>query len=262
MLSARTIAVETKLIAHAYSRDRESFRLPEETYEGWAIIASEKGTFEYAVGDETGEAKAGEAVLCPPGIPFHRRTLGLLDFHYVQFHLSTISPDGPIEFPYLGKIVFRDTSRLLSTLAALRDAREHVSQQYLEHLVTDLLYQYIGERAASRRERKPRDSAIQEAVRYVNEHAYEDISMQLVASRVGLSQSQFTRKFQKELGISPVKYWTGVRLRKVRQLLAETDEPLEAIAELCGYQNAFYLSRVFSREMDISPSEYRRSHRV
>ncbi|WP_158302196.1 helix-turn-helix domain-containing protein [Paenibacillus mesophilus] len=262
MHSARTILVETKLISYSYSYNRASFRLPEETYVGWAIIASEKGAFEYAVGDEAGEAKAGEAVLCPPGVPFHRRTLGLLDFHYVQFHLRALSPDGPIEFPYLGKIVFRDTSRLLSTLAALREAREHVSQHYVEHLVADMLYQYIGERATIRRERKPRDSAIQEAVRYVNEHAYEDISMQLVASRVGLSQSQFTRKFQKELGISPVKYWTSVRLRKVKQLLAETDEPLETIAELCGYQNAFYLSRVFSKEMDITPSEYRRSHRV
>ncbi|GAA3412063.1 helix-turn-helix domain-containing protein [Paenibacillus hodogayensis] len=109
---------------------------------------------------------------------------------------------------------------------------------------------------------KPRDAAIDEAVRYINERACQSISMQSVASLVGLSHSKFTRKFQKELGISPVKYWTGIRLHKVRQMLVETDDSLETIAEKCGYQNAFYLSRVFSKEMGINPSCYRSTHRV
>jgi AraC-like DNA-binding protein len=214
------------------------------------------------VAGESGEAKAGEAVLCPPGVPFRREAIGTLDFHYLQFRLGVSSPEGPLEFPHSGKLPFRDTARLLSTLTALREGRDHVSLHYLEHLICDMLYQYIGERAARRKERRPRDPAIDEAVRYITERACQNISMQSVAALVGLSQSQFTRKFQKEMGISPVKYWTGVRLHKVRRMLAETDEPLERIAELCGYQNAFYLSRVFSKEMKTSPSQYRSAHRV
>jgi transcriptional regulator GlxA family with amidase domain len=134
--------------------------------------------------------------------------------------------------------------------------------RYSEHLITDILYQYIGERAVKRKEMRPRNEAIVEAVRLLNEQACQSISMQSLAELVGLSQSQFTRKFQKEMGLSPVKYLTGIRLNKVRQMLSETDESLEAIAELSGYQNAFYLSRVFTREMGMTPSRYRSTHRV
>lgn len=268
MQLAKTVWIETKLIAHHYSRDRDAFQRPVEVYEGWAIIAGERGTFQYALGDseEKGEAKVGEIILCPPGVPLHRSMQTFMDFHYLQFHLQYLlepgSPDGSVEFPYFGKIVFRDTVRLLSTLAALRESRHNVSRSYSEHLISDILYQYVAERAAGRKEMKPRDEAIAEAVRLLNEQACEALSMQALAERIGLSQSQFTRKFQKEIGLSPVKYLTGIRLNKVRQMLAETDESLEAIAEACGYQNAFYLSRVFTREMSMTPSRYRSTHRV
>jgi AraC-like DNA-binding protein len=260
--TAKPVVLGTKLLAHHYSKDRTSFRMPEETYEGWAIIASEKGAYRYAVGEEKGEAKVGEAVLCPPGIALHREMLETMDFHYLQFRLRALSSEGPIEFPHFGKLVFRDTARFLSTLAALRESRDNVSLRYSEHLITDILYQYIGERAVRRKEMRPRNEAIVEAVRLLNEQACQPISMQSLAELVGLSQSQFTRKFQKEMGLSPVKYLTGIRLNKVRQMLAETDESLEAIAEWSGYQNSFYLSRVFTKEMGMTPSRYRSTHRV
>lgn len=262
MRQEQPIRLETTLLAHHYSRNRTSFRMPEETYEGWAILAGEKGTYRYAVKDEEGEARVGDVVLCPPGIPLHRETIGELDFHYLHFQLRAFSPEGAIEFPLCGKIAFRDTPRLLSTLTGLREARSNVSLSYSEHLIGDMLYQMIAERAALRKEIKPRSAEIDEAVRLINEQAFRALSMQSLAASVGLSQSQFTRKFQKEAGVSPVKYLTSIRLNRVKQLLAETDDTLESIAESCGYQNAFYLSRVFSKEMNMSPSRYRSTHRV
>lgn len=258
--------LEASLLSHHHSFDREEFMLPVEVYEGWAILAGERGTFQYAIGErgehEEGEAKVGEIVLCPPHLPLHRRMLTTMDFHYVQFHLSLYVGGSETVFPHSGKMMFRDTSRLLSTLTALREARNNVSVRYTEHLICDILYQAMAERAERRRAMRPRDAAIDEAVRLINEQAFETITMQQIAARVGLSQSQFTRKFQKETGVSPVKYWTGVRLNKVRQLLAETEQSLEAIAESCGYLNAFYLSRVFTKEMGVTPSRYRSTHRV
>ncbi|GAA3412065.1 hypothetical protein ACFFNY_10580 [Paenibacillus hodogayensis] len=140
MHHANIIAIETKLLAQSYSRDRTSFLMPEETYEGWVLLAGEKGVFRYTVADEAGEAKVGDVVLCPPGTSLHREMIEKLDFHYVHFRLYARSSEGPIEFPYFGKIVFRNTSRLLSILAGMRAARSNVSLSYLEHLVSDVLY--------------------------------------------------------------------------------------------------------------------------
>jgi AraC-like DNA-binding protein len=263
MLPLKAFTIESEVIAYTYSKDRTSFKLPSETYSGWVLLACEKGAFQFEAADRSGVARVGEAVLCPPGIALHRKALSIIDFHYIQFRLKVISDSNPVDYPHSGKLAFRDSSRLLSTLAGLREARGgQMSAHYFNHLVNDLLYQYIAEQAAKMREGKERDPAIAEAVRFIHEHAFQNVSMQEAAAHAGLSQSQFTRKFQKEMGISPVKYMTRIRLNKVKQLLAETEDSLETIAEKCGYQNAFYLSRVFSKEMGISPSRYRVSHRV
>lgn len=105
----------------------------------------------------------------------------------------------------------------------MRESRENISHIYTEHLITDILYQCIEEQVVHKNDRTPEDPAIDKAIRYIHEHAYSDVYMQAVAAHVGLSQSQFTRKFQKELGISPIRYLTRMRLQKARSLLAESD---------------------------------------
>jgi AraC-like DNA-binding protein len=262
MLYRKIGSLRIRVMSYFFLQDHEAFKLPTGTYKGWSLLTCEKGKFRYKVGDEEGEAQVGEAVLCPPGVPLDRRALTNVTFHFTVFLLDTALDGEDIVFPYQGKLTFRNPSRFLSTLAALRESMDNLSRHYTEHLLGDILYQYVDERAAFNKEMKPRDPSILEAVRYINEQAFDEVSMQTVAAHVGLSQSQFTRKFQKEVGQSPIKYLTQLRLQKVKLMLLETDDSLETIAERCGYRNAFYLSRVFSSEMSISPSVYRSTHRV
>ena len=52
-----------------------------------------------------------------------------------------------------------------------------------------------------------------------------------------------------------------VRLNRVKQLLVETDLPLEAIAERSGFPHVEYLSVAFRREVGLPPSRFRIRHR-
>jgi transcriptional regulator GlxA family with amidase domain len=45
-------------------------------------------------------------------------------------------------------------------------------------------------------------------------------------------------------------------------MLLETNYPLDHIAEQCGSENGFYLSRVFSKKFEMSPSAYRSTHQM
>lgn len=252
-----TANLEAKLVNYTYSTNRTTFNLAEETYPCWGLITGEQGVFAYGVGEHIGEARVGEVIICPPGIALHRRVVANLSFHFFLFRLEQT-----VEFPYVGKVKLQNTNRLRSTLEHARESRENVSLRYTEHLLNDILYQIIGEAASRMKGRKPEDPAIAEAVRLIHEHAAKDVSLHWIAQFVGYRPSQFTQKFQQEMGISPVKYVTRLRIQKVRALLISTNDSLEQIAEQCGYQNAFYLSRVFSKEMGISPSQYRKTHQV
>lgn len=263
-MSSQTIAhIQTQLIGYFYEKGRTAFKLAEDSYDDWALLLCEQGSFDYRIDEDSGTVKVGEFVLCPPGYTLSRKINKRLTFHFANFKLEALNKDGEkVFYPYFGKLSCRNSMRLMYTMEQMRQSKNTISIHYTEHLLNDILYQILDEHLLLRQKQNPVDQDILEAIRYLNEYAFSGISLTEAAEHVGLSPSQFTRKFQKEMSVSPSKYLTRLRLQKVCRLLIETNYTLEEIAEQSGYQNAFYLSRVFSKEYEISPSHYRRLHQV
>lgn len=258
---------QAKLIRWYNTSVRRSFMLAEDTYEHWALLAADEGSFRYQLGEEKGSAKFGEIVLCPPGVTLYRQAEQPLSFLFIEFGWTDEAgrtlesvPDMPA-----GKISFRRIDRFSSTFSFMRafaDSNTIEQFAYKQHLLMDLLYLHAAERRNESMPPATNDPAIRAAVAHIQNHACEPLSLQLLAKEACLSQSQFSRRFQTAMGSSPIVYLTGLRMRKARSLLVETDFTLEQIAQQCGYQNGFYLSRVFTKTMNMSPSEFRRTHRV
>lgn len=209
----------------------------------------------------SGEAAFGELVLCPPGYVLKRSMLEPTAFHFIEL-------SGVAEFALpAGKVRIRDVQRLGSTcayLARLRAEQSYIYQEEVAHLIRDLLFLVRLEQAsaaASRRETT--EPLMHHAAALMERGACEpDFSLQRIAGQCGLRASQLSTRFHAAYGMSPIRFATSVRLAKAAKLLVETDLTLDDVAERCGYQNAFYFSRVFSKQMKISPSLFRRANRV
>jgi LacI family transcriptional regulator len=102
------------------------------------------------------------------------------------------------------------------------------------------------------------DPHVAAAVRFIREHACTGATVADILAQVPLSRTILERRFRKYLGRSPQAEIRSVQLKRVKQLLAETDLRLERIAELAGYEHPEYLSVVFKRETGQTPGEYRR----
>lgn len=102
------------------------------------------------------------------------------------------------------------------------------------------------------------DSTLAAAVRYIREHACEGITVPEVLKRVPLRRIELERQFRKYLGHSPQAEIRAVQLKRIKQLLAETDLPLEQIARLAGYKHPEYMNVVFKRLTGQTPGRYRR----
>ncbi|MGK7654391.1 helix-turn-helix domain-containing protein [Roseovarius sp. B08] len=89
----------------------------------------------------------------------------------------------------------------------------------------------------------------------------EDISLDELATEARLSSYHFARMFKQTLGVPPRVYLTRLRMEKVCELLEHTDRPITQIAVEVGYSSNQVLSRVFSKQMRMSPSDYRRAVR-
>lgn len=85
-------------------------------------------------------------------------------------------------------------------------------------------------------------------------------SLDDLGGRVGLSRSALHDRFVRFLGVAPMQYLTRWRMQAATTRLAETSDPILAIADDLGYASAAAFSRAFSREVGEPPASYRRRH--
>ena len=102
------------------------------------------------------------------------------------------------------------------------------------------------------------DARVAAAVRYIREHACHGIRVRDVLGQTPLSRTALELYFRRYLGRSPQAEIRAVQLKRVKQLLAETDLKMERIAELTGFDHSEYLSVVFKRELGRTPGQFRR----
>jgi LacI family transcriptional regulator len=103
------------------------------------------------------------------------------------------------------------------------------------------------------------DADVAAAVSFIRERACSGVTVEQVIEHVAVSRSLLERRFRKYLGRSPQAEIRFIQVKRVKQLLADTDLPLDAIAELAGYVHPEYMSVVFKRSTGQTPGEYRRS---
>jgi len=105
------------------------------------------------------------------------------------------------------------------------------------------------------------DPDIVAALRFIRESACEGATVQDVLNHVPISRSLLDRGFQKYLGRTPQAELRKVQVKRVTELLLETDLSLTKIAHLAGYEHPEYMSVVFKRETGQTPGQFRRQAR-
>ncbi len=104
------------------------------------------------------------------------------------------------------------------------------------------------------------DQDLAYAVRYIREHACDDITLPDLLAKIPISRNQFYRRFSELLGHSPKTEILRVRLDRVKRLLSETNLPLKQIATRAGFKYPEYLNAVFKERTGYTPGEYRKLH--
>lgn len=105
------------------------------------------------------------------------------------------------------------------------------------------------------------DPDIATAVRFIREHACEQINVESVSQAVAISRRHLELGFQRALARTPLSEIRRVRLEQAKRLLAETDLKVAQIADACGFSSAQRLSVVFFEQEKETPTAYRRRTR-
>lgn len=98
---------------------------------------------------------------------------------------------------------------------------------------------------------------IKQAIAYINKNFSHNIGVEDIARAVGISPAHLSRLFKQEVGRTVIEYLTLVRLEQAKLLLRKGDLTLEEISRRVGYNDVAYFSRVFKREVGVTPGIFR-----
>ena len=98
---------------------------------------------------------------------------------------------------------------------------------------------------------------VQLMMQYIHENYNHEMSLDEIASHIGISKSTALNLFQRFLHTTPVSYLIGYRLQAASWLLKNTNKKVKTIAYESGFRNVDYFCRLFKRRYHLTPSEYR-----
>ncbi len=98
--------------------------------------------------------------------------------------------------------------------------------------------------------------------RYIIEHFRENITLEEVAEKAGLTPTSFCRYFKKTTGKTLFEVILEYRLEAVAQLLASGEKRVNEVAFESGFDDIPYFNRAFKKWKGLSPKEFRSRSRV
>lgn len=96
-----------------------------------------------------------------------------------------------------------------------------------------------------------------DAVGLMETHTESPLRLPVLARRVGVSQRQLERLFEKWLEVAPAQYYVRVRLDRARSLLRHSSMPIFDAAVACGFTSASHFSRAYRSHFGRSPTSDR-----
>jgi len=108
---------------------------------------------------------------------------------------------------------------------------------------------------------EPPADTMQDVMNWMAGHLAEPVTVDQLATQALMSPRTFARRFVQETGTTPQRWLTGQRILLAQQLLEETDETVDVVAERSGFGNATALRHHFRAWRATTPLAYRRTFR-
>ena len=215
---------------------------------------------------ETLPALAGDLIFVNAGVPHTERSQAADPMEYVVLGIEGLETHGgPGGYGVIhGFSQQRHVAACLDMLVAEASGGLPAGPNLCQQLLRVLLLLLVRQRQsvllpAARAPKASRECAL--VRRYIDDHFKENITLDQLATAAHLNKFYLSHAFQREYGVSPIRYLTARRIQESRFLLAETDHSLSHIAQILGFSSPSYFSQCFRRVEGVSPKEYRLNRR-
>lgn len=109
---------------------------------------------------------------------------------------------------------------------------------------------------------QPKREEIIKAQKYVLLNLDKKVTLNHVATHLHLNPSYFSRLFKQHTNINFIDYVNQTKVERAKELIDNTNETIEKIADRLGFESRSYFLKVFKKYCDASPIEYKQGARV
>lgn len=249
------------------------------SHEAWELYYVVKGRGTRMAGDTLLPFSEGDVALLPPSMHHYWKYSpdSADDDGCIRYLMVAFSPDlvqrcidtfpelrnrlAGISFPADALTFGTESSRIIRrSLSAMNrmDELGRLSEmlRLLPFLFTTTDYTFAGK--AMRIERNVR--RMQQISTYVMAHYAHPISLTDIATEVGMNRSAFCTYFKRNKGMTFSRFVMQYRLNTACELLKRSHKSVSEICYLVGFNDLPYFVRLFTAEMGMSPTKYRRAH--
>lgn len=98
---------------------------------------------------------------------------------------------------------------------------------------------------------------VDSAIHFMQGHIEDNISLQELSSQYNYSISRFSNLFKQKTGYAPIDYFLQMKMQKACQQLNFSNRPIKDIAFGLGFDDPYYFSKRFRKNIGMSPKQYR-----
>lgn len=158
--------------------------------------------------------------------------------------------------------VNEDLVNLFSTAIKVAKEDKTAAQQNLAGITVNILGSILF--MAQNKNFETRDTAqkIEKAKIIMLENINKDVDAKEIAANLGIGYSLFRKTFKEYTGYAPAQYFQELKLRKAKELLADTNYSVKEISYELNFNSYEYFLSFFKKKVGVTPIEYRNSGRV
>lgn len=210
-----------------------------------------KGELNYIIDGKRITLSSGDGIFVKAGSFRERKAVDSAD--YVSFNFKG---DFNFNLPtYLTSVASSVVCNLISAIDSIYNYTTNLKDERFLLLLNCILIQLNVQRLV---ELEP--PIVNKIKTYVRLNLDKKITLQSVGEELNYSVSHCEMVFKQRAGLSITAYVIKKRIEKAKQLLIERVLTLPEVAEAVGFTDYNYFSRIFKKEVGVSPINYRKSY--
>ena len=222
------------------------------------------GDGHFRVGGTLHAVESGSLFVCPPRTPHAVEALNKEDpisYYAVLFTVEDRPEAGDLlSLLYQAcsmppKNIGRNYRFFFEELKERSRAASDVRRRSAMHQLISFLY-LLGDGNVPTGE--PGNIHLEKALDLMQDRVYDTLRLPDVAEKLGITESYMIRLFRRKLNITPMKYYTRLKVEAAAALLVDTPLAVYEIADRLHFYSEYHFSRVFKHYTGSAPTLYRK----